>query len=183
MTRALDRYNDIHSHDRARALDGDTVVNIEPGQTMLDGGTYSVGIHPWNTDRPITLTQLRQLITAARDPHTVAIGECGFDVLRGGHIDIQQRLFNLHARLAEQTGKPLIIHAVRSYPQLFDAIRRHHPTVEWIIHGFRGKPETARQLVAAGYSLSLGNKYNPDVPAIINPDRLYRETDSPDTTV
>lgn len=183
MTRALDRYADIHSHDRARALDGDTIVNIEPGQTMLDGGTYSVGIHPWNTDRPIALSQLRELVRAARDPRVAAIGECGFDALRGGPADVQQRLFDLHARLAEQTRKPLVIHAVRAYPQLFDAIRRHRPTVEWIIHGFRGKPETARQLVAAGYRLSLGTRHNPAVPATINPDSLYRETDAPDTIV
>lgn len=183
MTRSLDRYTDIHSHDRAKALDGDTIVNIEPGQTMLDGGTYSVGIHPWHTDRPVTLSQLKQLVAAARDPRVAAIGECGFDTLRGGDIDTQSRLFDLHARLAEQTRKPLIIHAVHAYPQLFDAIRRHRPTVEWIIHGFRGKPETARQLVAAGYRISLGNLYNQAVPTVINPGFIYRETDAPDTVV
>jgi len=183
MTRALDRFKDIHSHDRARALDGDTVVNITPAQPLREGGTYSVGIHPWDTDHPVSLSMLKKLVHAARDPRVVAIGECGFDNLRGAPADIQRRLFDLHARLAEEVAKPLVIHAVRAYPQLFDAIRRHRPSVEWIIHGYRGKPETARQLVAAGYRLSPGERHHPDITATISPEKLYNETDSPDTVV
>lgn len=174
----LHRFADIHTHDTRLASAGTAVVSISPDDPMEPHGTYSVGIHPWDTVRPVTLRQLKALVRRARNPRTAAIGECGFDALRGGDPDIQRRLFDLHARLAERTGKPLIIHAVRSNRELLDAIRRHRPSVEWIIHGFRGKPELARQLVRAGYSISLGPRHNPGVPTAIPPERLYRETDS-----
>jgi len=165
----LSRYTDIHTHDTSRALDGDAIVSVEAGTPLAAGGTYSVGIHPWSTDRPVTLRQLRGLVRAARDTRVVAIGECGFDSLRGGPADVQRRLFDFHARLAERVGKPLIIHAVRSTQELMDARRRLRPTVEWVIHGFRGKPELARQLMRAGYSLSTAAPM-PGIPS-------YHETD------
>lgn len=178
MTRPLDRYTDIHTHDTSRACTGTAVVSIRPGEPMQPGGTYSVGIHPWDTDRPVSLHTLRALVTAARDPRTVAIGECGFDRLRGGDIPTQQAVFDFHARLAARLGKPLIIHAVHADDLLFAAMRRHRPAPgQWIIHGYRGKAAAARALLRAGFSLSLGSRYNPATAAIIPSDRLYRETD------
>ncbi len=180
MTRPLDRYSDIHSHDRTRELCGDTVVNIVPGESMLPGGTYSVGIHPWESGRAITLTELKSLVSMARDPRVVAIGECGFDRLRGGSPEAQRRLFDFQARLAARIGKPLIIHCVKSDDRLLSAARRLRPAEGmWIVHGFRGKPEAARQLLRAGLSLSLGERYNEATAAAIPPERLYRESDSP----
>lgn len=43
------------------------------------------------------------------------------------------------------------------------------PKQRWIIHGFRRKPELARQLVDAGFDISIGTKYNPGVPAVVPP--------------
>ncbi len=174
----LHRFADIHTHDTACSTDGTAIVNITPGDPMLPGGTYSIGIHPWETGRHITLAQLKALVAAARDERVVAIGECGFDSLRGGGMDVQRRLFDFHAKLAHRVGKPVIIHAVRANDELFDAPRRHPGHTEWIIHGFRGKPQLARQLVRAGYSISLGSRHHPDTPAAIPPHRLYHETDS-----
>ena len=176
--KVLEKYADIHSHDKAKALRRDTVVNIEPGEEMLVGGIYSVGIHPWSTVEPITLTLLKKLVAAVGDERVVAVGECGFDRLRGGSIEIQRSLFDFHARLAERYNKPLIIHAVRANDELIAAIRRHRPSVEWIIHGFRGKPQLAQQLLSEGFSLSIGKKYNRDVLEVIPANRLYRETDA-----
>ena len=178
--RPLDKYADIHSHRAELARRGDTVVNVEPGAIMEEGGTYSVGIHPWTTARrAASLAQLKQLVATARDPKVVAIGECGFDRLRGGAVETQQKLFDFHARLAERLGKPLIIHAVKADDLLLAAARRHKPAPgQWIIHGFRGKPQAAKALLKAGFSLSLGSKFNPETLAEIPPERLYRETDA-----
>lgn len=177
--RPLDSYADIHSHRRDMSTRGDTVVNIEPGEKMEPGGTYSVGIHPWHTDLHIGLAELKQLVAAARDPRVVAIGECGFDRLRGGPLERQEAIFDFHARLARRLGKPLIIHSVKSDDLLLAAARRLRPLAgEWIIHGFRGKPQAAEGLLRAGFSLSLGRRYNPALPAVIPPDRLYRESDA-----
>ncbi len=175
--KALEKYIDIHSHDRQKALRGDTIVCISPGEEMQPGGTYSVGIHPWDTDKPITLSLLKALVRCARDARVVAIGECGFDRLRGGEIALQSAVFDFHARLAAQLEKPLIIHAVKADDLLIAAIRRQRPKNEWIIHGFRGKPEAASQLLREGFSLSFGLKFNQATKAATPKDKQYEETD------
>ena len=178
MTKPLARYTDIHTHDTDRACTGSAIVSLRPGQPMLPGGTYSVGIHPWDTERPVTLATLRALVAAARDPRVVAIGECGIDRLRGGDIAVQQAVFDFHARLAARLHKPLIIHDVHADDLLLAAIRRHRPAPGmWIIHGYRGKPAAAETRLRAGFGLSLGLRYNPATAAVIPSDRLHHETD------
>jgi TatD DNase family protein len=47
----------------------------------------------------------------------------------------------------------------------------------WIIHGFRGKPQLARQLINQGFYISLGELFNPQTATIIPTNRLLFETD------
>lgn len=177
MKGILHKYSDIHSHDLSAASRGDTVVSISPETRMEADGIYSVGIHPWDTTVPVTLTMLKKLVAAARDSRTVAVGECGIDRLRGGDPALQQQIFEFHARLAERTGKPLIIHNVRGDDLLAASMRRISPSQEWIIHGFRGKPERLKALLKTGFSFSLGPDAPEELIKLIPPDRLYRETD------
>lgn len=179
--RALATFADIHSHDTAAATSGNTVVNITPGETIDPDGWYSIGIHPWSTaSGPPSFATLRRLVADARRNNVVAIGECGFDTLRGGDIDLQQQVFDFQAKLARRLGLPLVIHCVKAYDRLAAAVRRHRPAPgTWVVHGFRGKPQLARQLLDMGLSLSLGHRFNPDTAATIPSDRLYHESDSP----
>ena len=172
----LHQYRDIHSHRAADAQRGDTVVCITPGTEMLPGGTYSVGIHPWDTVTEPSAEQLAQLRRQAADNRCVAIGECGFDMLRGGPVERQQRVFMVHAELAEQLQKPLIIHSVRADHLLLAAIKAVRPTVPWILHGFRGRQARAEALLRAGLSLSI-NAAHP-LPYPLPAARLYPESDA-----
>ncbi len=172
----LHQYRDIHSHRAADALRGDTVVCITPGTEMLPGGTYSVGIHPWDTVDEPTAEQFAQLRLQAADSRCVAVGECGFDLLCGGPVERQQRVFLAHAELAEQLQKPLIIHSVRADHLLLAAIKAVRPTVPWILHGFRGRQSRAEALLRAGLSLSI-NAARP-LPYPLPAPRLYPETDA-----
>lgn len=180
MTRPLSSFSDIHSHDTTRATDGQTVVSQRPGSAIDSAGWYSVGIHPWDTVKPVTLTQLRVLVNNARSERVVAIGECGLDRLRGADMKYQEEVFRFQARLARKLGKPLVIHCVRAYDILLRIAKEMHPKPgEWILHGFRGKPALARQLLDAGIDISLGVKHHPDLPGEIIPtERLYRESDA-----
>lgn len=182
MTRPLDNYTDIHSHRRSAATDGDTLVCVTPGTPMEPQGHYSVGIHPWDTAAGAPpLRVFKQLVADARLPQVRAIGECGFDRLRGGDIALQTAVFDFQARLAARLELPLVIHCVRAFDLLEAAARRHRPAPgTWIVHGFRGKPATAARLAATGISISLGNRFNPGVPEAVPPERLYRESDAPD---
>ncbi len=119
----------------------------------------------------------------ARDNRVVAIGEAGFDRMRGGDPACQAAVFDFQARLARRVGKPLIIHCVRAYDMLLAAARRHCPDPGmWIVHGFRKKPELARQLLDAGIDLSMRAEHierYPDIPR----ERIHTETDAPDTSL
>lgn len=172
-------FSDIHSH----RLDADagTVINLPPDVVPFGGDArFSVGVHPWDTvDRDAAERMFAHVEAVAADPRVVAIGETGLDALRGAPLAEQEELFLRHALLAERLGKPLIIHAVRTAARIAALCRDRRPSVPWIIHGFRGNPVFARQLVDAGLSLSLGPRHNPAVVDAVPAHRLYRETDAP----
>lgn len=162
---------DVHTHRRAPAPG--RIVNIDPSgpfAPLLPGQTYSAGIHPWRAERADMFGEVERL---AACPEVVAIGETGLDKRRGPSLDIQIPLFRRHIDLAESVGKPLIVHCVGAWQELLVLPR---PRVMTIIHGFRGKPELARQLTAAGFFLSLGARYNPASERFA----LFRESDMSD---
>lgn len=172
----LEDFDDIHTHGRRGPK---MITNISPDDTIdtaYGEAWYSVGIHPWDTENltPVILDRLRRL---AADPRVVAIGEAGLDTQRGAGQDIQEKIFLDQAAIAEEVGKPLIIHCVGRYGRIIELRKAFHPTQRWVIHGFRRKPELARQLVDAGFDISIGTKYNPGIPAAVPPGRLHHETD------
>lgn len=168
----IPRVSDIHTHN---PLADDAVINLEAGEEpSRPGALYSVGWHPW-WFLPADMEWVRRM---AGHPQVALIGECGIDRLRGQGSEAEQlALLKEHALLAEAVGKPLIIHCVRAWQQVMALRRQLNPQQPWIIHGFRGKPELARQLLAAGFHISLGPKHDPALPAAIPADRLLHETD------
>lgn len=162
--------SDIHTHNpQAR----DAIINLEPGMAMRADGLYSAGWHPWWAQPRMDWVE-----AMAGDGRVVAIGECGIDKRRGiGTVEEQLALTRRHAELAERLGLPLILHIVGAWSEIIGLRKEMRPRQEWIIHGFRGKPELARQLVCAGFGISLGKRYNPGVPAVVPEEKLYRETD------
>ena len=165
---------DIHTHHERP----DAIVNAEVGDTLQPGITYSLGVHPWNAETWSDDTA-RRLAAQAADPRVLAIGEAGLDKLRGPSMEVQTHAFEAQARIADELGKPLIIHCVRAFNELMAIKRAMRPRVPWIVHGFRGKPQLARQLLDAGFHLSLGSRHNPDTARLLadHPSRLLRETD------
>lgn len=169
-------YTDIHTHD-LRAGDK-AIINLPWGADVPEAGSYSVGIHPWDTEGTVE-SDFERLRLLAAHPRVVAIGESGIDMLRGAPVERQLDIFRRHVAVSEAVGKPLIIHAVRSLPMIMHERKTLRPKQPWVIHGYRGNAATARQLLALGIDISLGQRYNPDVMAVVPPDRLYRESDAP----
>jgi TatD DNase family protein len=165
---------DIHTHN---LLATNAVINLPAGMTELrPDALYSVGIHPWWTaaERP-TMQWVEQM---ARHPQVVMIGECGIDRRRGcGTVEEQTALLCRHVELSEQLRKPLILHIVGAWNEIIALRRRLRPTQPWIIHGFRGKPQLAQQLLDADFHISIGPRFNPATAALIPPSRLLHETD------
>ncbi len=167
------RFIDIHTHSSRPC--GNSIYNS--GTTHIPGRIISTGIHPWHThDNPESA--FASVAECAVADNTAAIGECGLDALRGSApLDVQEKIFTAHAQLAEGVRKPLIIHCVKAYDRLMALRNTIKPQQEWIIHGFRGKPELALQLIKAGFHISLGEKFNPDSARAIPAERLFIESD------
>ncbi len=160
----------LHSH--APSLGG--ITDRSATLTLLDAPhLQSVGIHPWHASEG----QIEHLDELAPDPRVAAIGEAGFDTLRGPSAEIQTTAFRHQALLAERLGKPLIIHCVKAWDALLEQHRLLRPETPWVIHGFRGNPQQCRQLLNRGLKISLGYRFNPLTAAIIPPESLFIETD------
>ena len=113
-----------------------------------------------------------------------AIGECGLDRACDSDFELQREVFIKQIELSEQYHKPLIIHAVRSYPDIISIRKETKSNQPWIIHGFNGNEHSAEQLLRHdGIYLSLGDvlfkneKRAERVLDIIPSDRLFLETD------
>ena len=118
------------------------------------------------------------LETIVRNEQVVAIGETGLDRLKSGvGYEEQSEYFKHHIYLSEKWHKPLVIHAVKAYDDIIRIHKAERPKQPWIIHGFRGKPETAGQLIREGLYLSFGEYYNHESLKFVPLDRLFLETD------
>ena len=167
-------FRDIHTHNLAAG--DDSIINLPQGSPLPDRGYFSVGIHPWDSANA-TEDDMAEIERLAENQRIVAIGETGIDKLRGGDIEKQLNILKRHIALSERVGKPLILHIVRAFPEIIRLRMAEQPTQRWIIHGFRGKPELAQELLRHGFDISIGRVCNEASAAIIPPDRLFHETD------
>lgn len=178
--RSIDSFEDIHTHrpdcgpEAVRSLR----AGLEEMPPAAQGGFYSLGLHPWDTEHGKEFGGILDYIrdTAAKDARVVAIGECGLDKHRGASPETQDKIFEAQAEIARQLGLPLIIHCVGAIDRLL-RLRKSHPQGRWILHGFRGAPATARQLLGAGIELSFGERYNPGSLLLTPPAMRHRESD------
>ena len=182
------RYIDFHTHSAGGSADTVAVRNLMAGDDITSGfpvnTLFSAGIHPWQlTDENEEQLKTELLLTAAH-PHVVMIGEAGFDRLRGAQGDVQYRAFLFQAHIAEEMGKPVVIHCVKGWDELRRARREVKPGRPWIIHGFRGNGTLAASLAGEGFWFSLGaNGVTPEVLASVSHERLLLETDESGTEI
>lgn len=176
-TPPLSYFDDVHTHGSTGPR---VLTSITPDEQLRgDYGQawYSVGIHPWHTTDEIPAEAWEKLEKLALDPRVAAIGEAGLDALRGGEPAVQEDIFLRQAALAESVGKPLIIHCVRRYGRLMELHRSFAPRQLWMVHGFTGKPQLARQLLAEGIEISFGERANPASVAVVPEASRHFETD------
>ena len=143
--------------------------------------SFSCGIHPWYSED--SESQIKYLIEIASNPRIIAIGETGLDKIKGPTFNIQIPVFKRHIELSEQLKKPLIIHAVKAWDELYHIRKETDPTQPWIIHGFRGNSQVAQQMAKLGFMFSLGERFNIDALEFIPKDALFCETDESDTSI
>lgn len=175
------KYVDIHTHNQVSNSNKIVVRNLSlsDAEKFVDSDVselISVGIHPWSLDI-LSDGWLEKMTKIADDKRIVMIGECGLDKNISVLLDKQIDVFIKHIALSESLKKPLIIHCVRYFNELMALKKQYKPKQKWIVHGFRGKPQLAEQLLKAGMDLSFGEKFNPESVISTPTNRLFVETD------
>ncbi len=157
MVGAMSRhFFNLHAHAPPAAPDEVAVVSLSPTQPPLGhAGLFSVGIHPWQVNEERLTADISAVEIMAGESRCAAVGEIGLDKLRGPSIELQARAFKAQIELAATLGKPVIIHCVRAQNEILD-IRSGCRGMQWVIHGFRGKPAAAQRYIDCGISVSFG---------------------------
>lgn len=144
----------------------------------------AVGVHPheaeasgtWDADR------LKRL---ASHPKCVAIGEIGLDYHYDfSPRDVQKEWFENQIVLANEMGKPIVVHDREAHADTWELLRAHKPA--GVVHCFSGSVEMARDILSLGMYIGLGgavtfkNAKTPvEVARYVPLDRLLLETDCP----
>lgn len=178
----------------------------------------AIGLHPVHTSRSFhdaqelgggdaaqAFTSRGEIFDAdyyralARDPKTVAIGECGLDYFhfndnepREMQITRQKTAFAAQIELAKEVKKPLMIHCRNAFTDLIEFIRPNaYELTPGVVHFFTGTPDDARALLDMRFSFTLGGAITfpprkgktqgdyDEVIKMIPIDRIMSETDAP----
>ena len=129
----------------------------------------------------------------AKSKKVVGIGECGFDYTGSDDEDVrcQDKAFREQIRLANELGKPLMLHVRNGAAQVGKdayndalAILKKDSKVAGEAHFFAGTLPQATDFLELGYYISFTgvvtftSDYN-DIVRYVPADRLLSETDSP----
>ena len=143
---------DFHTHRQ-----GQLHSIFHAGKFILaEGLPVSVGIHPWELDSNWDTHFEKIKREAAQNPYVLAIGEAGFDRLKGPDIPLQKEAFFAQASLATRLEIPLILHCVKAHDLLLQYLKsaKNPPSIIW--HGWNQKPDLARQLLSFPVFFSFG---------------------------
>jgi TatD DNase family protein len=145
----------------------------------------TVGVHPHDAAKATeeTFAALRRL---ADHPKVQALGEIGLDYHYDfSPRDVQRSVFERQLSIAEEAGKPVVIHTREAWDDTL-AVLRSRWQGGGIMHCFTGDEQQARAALDLGFHLAFGGVLTfPKADAVrqaarITPaDRLLVETDCP----
>ncbi|MDG5799327.1 TatD family hydrolase [Marinilabiliaceae bacterium ANBcel2] len=180
---------DIHNHKSITKKEVISITNNELSHSEpkdLENQFFSSGLHPWYNK---TVESINLLNNITSHKNLLAIGECGLDKINGAPLNIQQIILKEHIKISEALQKPLIIHCVGYFNEIIALKKRLNPSQKWIIHGFKGHPQLAKQLSSMDIILSFGEAlvkgdYKATASLNIVKEKLFfLETDSSDINI
>jgi len=178
---------------RAREAGVDRVIAVGSGidscraaldaADRVDGVWAAIGIHPHQAggEEAGRIGELRELLAHDR---AVAVGETGLDFYRDyASRPEQQRLFEQQLELADEVGKPVVVHTRAADTETAAVLESFRGTV--VLHCF-SSPHLLQVALQREYYVSFaGNVTYPNASDLrlaatqVPPDRLLTETDSP----
>lgn len=146
----------------------------------------SVGVHPDGTTGQEPTVD--ELVTLAKDPRVVAIGETGLDYFRQqGEVGWQRDRFRHHIQAARRAQLPLIVHTRAAAQDTLAILREEMASeVRGVMHCFTEDWDTARAALDLGFYISFSGIVTfrnatslREVARNVPLDRMLIETDSP----
>lgn len=185
-------YIDIHTHDARSAANAFIIEDLMAHEGRMPGDipeqACSFGIHPWFLNEDNFDHLLCKVKEASVFKNLFAIGECGFDKLKGPSMELQRKAFEEQISISEALGRPVVIHCVRAWDELLPEYKKLRPKMPWLVHGFRGSIELAEQLLSKGMYLSFWFDFviKPEAAHLLRrlpKNRIFLETDSADIDI
>jgi TatD DNase family protein len=178
---------DIHTHQAHNSNAVVRVLNLMPGDPVpafAGRNFYSAGLHPWELlSEAENNHRLLMLEDALELDQVIFVGECGLDKVSDTDFQEQLRVFHAQVMMAEEYQKPLIIHCVKSWNEIFDVYKENPPSVPWIFHGFNGSPELIKQFSENNIWFSFGewllkaHKKTSESLRVLPIEKVFFETD------
>ncbi|MBE6335385.1 MAG: hypothetical protein E7066_01710 [Lentimicrobiaceae bacterium] len=190
----MNKFVNIHTHS-SQITDNDEIIevksiNIEDGIGIDALRLCSVAIHPWSVKNYFdNNSYIAFLENNAIKDNVIAIGETGLDRLYHETFSLQKDLLLKHIEISEKYCKPMILHVVRSFPEIISIRKQTKAKMPWIIHAFQSNVQTLEQLLPYDIYFSLSNVlFNNEKRAVellsrIPKDRLFLETDDSNKSI
>lgn len=150
---------------------------------------FSLGVHPWFVKARTLDKELKKIENQMNNDSFLAIGECGLDKVCDTDFDLQIAAFKKQIELSEKYKKPLVLHVVKAFNELINIKRESKTKQIWIVHGFNGSPQLAKQLTDLGIYISFGSQLKKHISKAsssiksIPINRLFLETDTSELTI
>lgn len=176
---------DIHSH-KLQYETNIGILNFPFNHTPIPNQYFSASIHPWDINKE-TINKLSCFKDLLHDTNCIAIGEVGFDKNYLSYWKEQILIFDEILKINKAYNKPLIIHCVKAFNELFETIKRHNNKATIIIHGFSKNEQVLNDVLKKGFYVSLGTTVFKEsfykVVKKVPLDKLFLETDNSNYTI
>ncbi len=164
---------DLESSQKARAL----------ARRFRGRVSFTAGLHPhdaarWDSQRAGLLPLMRE---------AAAIGETGLDFYRNlAPRAAQLESFTAHHQLAQELGKPLVVHCRDAFRQIHEILEREGSGPWVVMHCWTGGPRWSKRFTDLGVTFSFAGPVTFETAdtvrrgaAVVPPDRVVVETDTP----
>ncbi len=158
---------------------------IELAKAYPDFIRAAVAIHPHDA-KTVDEEKIQELRRLARDETVVAIGETGLDYYKNySPVEDQIRVFKIHIEIANETGKPVILHIRDAFEDAFRILSENPVEKRGIFHCFSGGPAEAERAVQMEFfvsfsgTITFGSKKLEEAAKITPESHLLVETDAP----
>ena len=147
-------------------------------------GVYAtVGLHPENVEEYENFEFIYELV---KNPKVVAIGEIGLDYHWGGDREKQKELFIKQIEIANELGKPVVIHSRDADMDMLEILKNHKIENGFVMHCFSSSAEILKEVLKLGAYVSIAGPVTfknarslLEVAKLVPDDKLLIETDAP----